>query len=61
MAQTSGYQYDIFISYAHDDNAVPKNHTVWISRFSDYLHDDWVEKLAGTIRSFTGYAKRRWI
>ena len=47
MAYTSGYEYDIFISYAHDDNVgMPPNEAGWITQFCEYLNI-WLVKKRG--------------
>lgn len=43
MAYTSAYQYDIFISYAHDDNDVLSAEAGWVTQFHNYL-ESWLIK-----------------
>ena len=43
MAYTSAYEYDIFISYAHDDNGVLSAESGWVTQFHDYLKN-WLIK-----------------
>jgi hypothetical protein len=37
MAQVPGFEYDIFISYIHDDNHSPTAAPGWVDRFHDAL------------------------
>ncbi|MBU2006488.1 MAG: toll/interleukin-1 receptor domain-containing protein [Gammaproteobacteria bacterium] len=47
MAFTSGFEYDIFISYSRDDNSVLPGETAgWVSQFRDYL-ENWLIKRRG--------------
>jgi hypothetical protein len=47
MAYTAGYDYDIFISYSRDDNAVLPGETGgWVTQFRDYL-ESWLVKRRG--------------
>ena len=46
MAQTSGYDYDIFISYAHDDNTKLSGNNGWVTQFHELLYN-WLKKLRG--------------
>lgn len=47
MAFTSGYEYDIFISYSHDDDGVlPGENAGWVTQFRDYL-ENWLVKRRG--------------
>jgi hypothetical protein len=47
MAYTVGYEYDIFISYSHDDNDVlPGENAGWVTQFRDYL-ENWLVKRRG--------------
>ena len=43
MAYTSAYDYDIFISYAHDDNDALSAESGWVTQFHEYL-DNWLVK-----------------
>jgi hypothetical protein len=43
MAYTDGYDYDIFISYSHDDDTAPEGRTGWVTEFHDYL-SHWLIK-----------------
>ena len=43
MAYTNGYDYDIFISYSHDDDSAPEGRKGWATGFCDYL-EDWLIK-----------------
>ena len=44
MAYTDGYDYDIFISYSHDDDAAPEGRKGWVTGFCAYLNDWLVKK-----------------
>ena len=46
MAQIPGYENDIFISYAHDDNAGLWNRPGWVDIFDQSL-DSWLRKRRG--------------
>lgn len=47
MAYTTGYDCDIFISYARDDNMVLPGETAgWVTQFRDYL-ESWLVKWRG--------------
>lgn len=46
MAQIAGYENDIFISYAHDDNQGFGNRPGWVDIFEDWL-DGWLRKRRG--------------
>ena len=46
MAYTDGYDYDIFISYSHNDDSAPEGRTGWVTAFHDYLKD-WLIKKRG--------------
>ncbi len=41
MAYTDGYEYDIFISFSHDDDAAPEGRRGWVTEFHDYL-SNWL-------------------
>ncbi|MBU4262422.1 MAG: toll/interleukin-1 receptor domain-containing protein [Proteobacteria bacterium] len=41
MAYTNRYDYDIFISYCHDDNKEPSGRKGWVTEFRDYL-ENWL-------------------
>ncbi len=41
MAYTDGYEYDIFISFSHEDDAAPAGRRGWITEFHDYL-SNWL-------------------
>ena len=43
MAQIPGYDYDIFISYAHDDNDTQGESPGWVDRFHERL-ENWLVK-----------------
>ena len=44
MTHIPGYQYDIFISYAHDDNVVLEGDVGWVTQFESSLRN-WLTKL----------------
>ncbi|HEB93882.1 MAG TPA: TIR domain-containing protein, partial [Gammaproteobacteria bacterium] len=46
MAYTHGYEYDIFISYSHDDDTEPDGRKGWAAAFRDYL-ESWLTKKRG--------------
>ena len=46
MAETAGYDYDIFISYAHDDNSVLSGDKGWVTQFHDLL-SNWLMRQRG--------------
>lgn len=47
MTFTSGFEYDIFISYSRDDNSVFPGETAgWVTQFRDYL-ENWLIKRRG--------------
>ena len=46
MAQIPGYEYDIFISYTHDDNEGFGNRPGWVDNFEDWLNS-WLQKRRG--------------
>lgn len=47
MAYTNGYDYDIFISYSHNDDVrLPGHQKGWVSEFGEYLQN-WLEKRRG--------------
>lgn len=46
MAIASGYEHDIFISYAHDDNHSPGDLRGWVDQFHEWL-DSWLSKRRG--------------
>lgn len=46
MAQSSGYDYDIFISYAHNDNYGFGERPGWVDVFEDWLFN-WLNKRRG--------------
>ena len=46
MAETTGYEYDIFISYAHDDNSLLGGDKGWVTQFHDLL-SNWLMRQRG--------------
>jgi len=46
MAFTPDFKYDIFISYAHDDNTAPKDKDGWVDRFHAEL-EAWLARRFG--------------
>ena len=46
MAYTPGYQYDIFISYTHNDNHVPEGAKGWVDHFHEQL-ESWLKYRRG--------------
>ena len=46
MAETKGYEYDIFISYAHNDNYVLSGDTGWVTQFHELL-SNWLKRQRG--------------
>jgi hypothetical protein len=47
MAYTDGFDYDIFISYSHNDDVrLPGHQQGWVSEFGEYLQN-WLEKRRG--------------
>ncbi len=46
MAYTDGYDYDIFISYSHDDDDEPSGKNGWVTEFHAYLNN-WLVKKRG--------------
>ncbi|MEW6288215.1 MAG: toll/interleukin-1 receptor domain-containing protein [Thermodesulfobacteriota bacterium] len=46
MAYTNRYDYDIFISYCHDDNKEPSGRKGWVTEFRDYL-ENWLVRKRG--------------
>ena len=46
MAHTHGYAYDIFISYAHNDNALVAGDAGWVTQFHERLKN-WLQKSRG--------------
>ena len=46
MAYTDGYDYDIFISYSHDDDDAPEGKKGWVEEFHAYLNN-WLVKKRG--------------
>ncbi|RPJ10679.1 MAG: toll/interleukin-1 receptor domain-containing protein [Deltaproteobacteria bacterium] len=46
MAQIPGYEYDIFISYTHDDNEGFGSRPGWVDNFEDWLNS-WLQKRRG--------------
>ena len=43
MAQIPEFEYDIFISYSHDDDIVPQGRKGWVTEFHEYL-SNWLIK-----------------
>ena len=46
MAQSPGYEHDIFVSYAHNDNYGFGGHPGWVDVFEDWLFN-WLNKRRG--------------
>jgi hypothetical protein len=46
MAYVAGYEHDIFISYAHDDNHAPGNMPGWVDHFQEWL-ESWLIRRRG--------------
>ena len=46
MSQTLGFEYDIFISYAHNDDHVLSGDKGWVTQFHELL-SNWLVKLRG--------------
>ncbi len=46
MAYTNRYDYDIFISYSHEDNIEPSGRKGWVTEFREYL-ENWLVKKRG--------------
>ena len=46
MAQTPGYDYDIFISYAHNDNYILSGDKGWVTQFHELL-SNWLVRQRG--------------
>jgi hypothetical protein len=46
MAYTNRYDYDIFISYSHEDDAEPSGRKGWVTEFREYL-ENWLVKKRG--------------
>ena len=46
MAQSPGYDHDIFISYAHNDNYGFGERPGWVDVFEDWLYN-WLNKRRG--------------
>ncbi|BBO84726.1 hypothetical protein DSCO28_52920 [Desulfosarcina ovata subsp. sediminis] len=46
MAQAAGYEHDIFISYAHDDNHAPGGQPGWVAHFHEWL-ESWLVRRRG--------------
>jgi hypothetical protein len=46
MAHAAGYEHDIFISYAHDDNHAPGDTPGWVDQFQQWL-ESWLTKRRG--------------
>ena len=46
MAETTGYDYDIFISYAHNDNYVLSGDKGWVTQFHELL-SNWLKRQRG--------------
>jgi TIR domain len=46
MAHAAGYEHDIFISYAHDDNHAPGDIPGWVDHFQEWL-ESWLIRRRG--------------
>ena len=46
MAHAAGYEHDIFISYAHDDNHAPGDTPGWVDQFQEWL-ESWLIRRRG--------------
>jgi len=58
MAYTPGFDYDIFISFSHQDNEPrPGQETGWVERFVDYLK--WLGKRRGLAELEVWWDKKR--
>jgi len=47
MAHVPGFEYDVFVSYAHSDNLAVRRESGWVSRFVDILHAALRQRLGG--------------